>query len=224
MVFTLIFLFLFFVPYFSRALYWTFQTISQKSFLQLHSSVVSLPEDVSPGVEMSANYSALLDCNVGNNAKDSPEDSINKYSKRCTEVRVGALLIGADQGPYKWLLAVLLIVFNFFKALLTWRVSLMRDAEDRSGCTPNWGPRLLSRPIPPKTLDEYFPNRLQKLRQKLSRARNVFERSWWKNYFSGYRLDFYLHKLVTILFAFSLVAFFYNAWFWLWKTKVLVLL
>jgi uncharacterized protein YjbI with pentapeptide repeats len=48
------------------------------------------------------------------------------------------LLIGWDRGPWYWSTAFVLIVYNVLRAYLTRHLSMLRDAEDRSGYSPSW--------------------------------------------------------------------------------------
>jgi len=59
----------------------------------------------------------------------------------CQEWRVWHVLLGLDRGwshAHLVALALALVVYNLARALLTWRVGVLRDAEDRSGYTPSW--------------------------------------------------------------------------------------
>jgi hypothetical protein len=54
--------------------------------------------------------------------------------------RVVQLAVSADQGPLFLIPALLLILYYVARAFLTMRVAAMRDAEERSGCSPYFLP------------------------------------------------------------------------------------
>ncbi len=52
---------------------------------------------------------------------------------------VWQLLVGLDKGLFYFLLVLLpVILYNVLRAWLTYKVSLLRDAEERSGYSPRW--------------------------------------------------------------------------------------
>lgn len=64
----------------------------------------------------------------------------NLFSKclrpQCEEFRVVSLLLSADRSKMSFFLVIGLLIYNFCRAILTWRVGLLRDAEERSDVTP----------------------------------------------------------------------------------------
>jgi hypothetical protein len=63
------------------------------------------------------------------NFKLCPPDS-------CHQVPIWKLLLGLDRGYFNALLPIALILYNGCRAILTWRVSLLREEEERSGFSP----------------------------------------------------------------------------------------
>ena len=57
-------------------------------------------------------------------------------SPNCRSYRVIELLVGADGRWWTVALAIALLLYNLARALLTYRIALLRDAEERSGYTP----------------------------------------------------------------------------------------
>ena len=94
--------------------------------------------------------------------------------------RVWQLVLGADRGMLQWLPATALLVYNVFRALLTWCVAGMRDEEERSGHCP-------------------------RLRRD-GRFGSPFEAYGWLAW---------PHRAVTVLLWFAILMFAYNAYTWL---------
>jgi len=53
-------------------------------------------------------------------------------------VKLWRIILGVDKGWQHWLPAVVLILYNFCRLLLTYFVGPLRDDEERSGVTPSW--------------------------------------------------------------------------------------
>jgi uncharacterized protein YjbI with pentapeptide repeats len=58
------------------------------------------------------------------------------FSLDCRSVPIWRLLIGLDEGYANAVLPLALFLYNACRALLTWRVTLLREEEERSGFTP----------------------------------------------------------------------------------------
>jgi len=59
-----------------------------------------------------------------------------RNTDRLTQMTVFEKLISLEQGWLYAILAILLVMYNVGRGLLTWRIGPMRDEEDRSGYTP----------------------------------------------------------------------------------------
>ena len=58
------------------------------------------------------------------------------FSSECRSVPIWQLLVGLDRGLATALLPFALLLYNFCRAVLTWRVTLLREEEERSGYAP----------------------------------------------------------------------------------------
>ncbi len=109
-------------------------------------------------------------------------------SEVCQQRSVWQLMLGVDQNSLYWMLPLTLIVYNVLRGGLTYFVAPMRDEEERSGYSPHWvGEGLHAKPP------------------------MLYHKTWWQ----GYRVLYYVHRVVFVLGFIALAAFLYNAWHWL---------
>lgn len=99
----------------------------------------------------------------------------------CIEVPVWKLLLGIDKGYFYAGVFLLLSIYNLLRASLTYKVSLLKDEEDQSGCTPPWSA-------------QYERSSPWAVKNRASSSNE------------GYRLLYAFHRVVSVLFVFSLVA------------------
>ena len=60
------------------------------------------------------------------------------FAEECQQWPVWQLLIGFDRPPSFWLLALVLLLYNACRAVLTFGVVTLRDEEERLGRSPEW--------------------------------------------------------------------------------------
>lgn len=187
LIFNLLFLIAFFIPYVFKVLFWTAinraQNFSNRILVELENHTKAVGELITRLCERASLLGAdaeakCLNARISESILD--EETVNNFSKclaeHCEQMSVWQLVIGFDK-PLPFLtLIVALITYNLLKAGLTWIVAPMRDEEERSGFIPEWQG------------DE-----------------------WWK----GYRALFWAHQVVQVMFWISFIAFVYNANYWL---------
>jgi hypothetical protein len=59
---------------------------------------------------------------------------------RCREIPVWRVLLGSDTSVWVWMIGIVLLVYNVLRAILTYRVALLRDEQEASGVTPRYNP------------------------------------------------------------------------------------
>jgi len=59
----------------------------------------------------------------------------------CDSYTVLQLMLGIDKEPIYWLIPFTLVIYYILRGLLTYRVSALKDEEQRSGYTPTWSGR-----------------------------------------------------------------------------------
>lgn len=106
----------------------------------------------------------------------------------CEQWSALQLLLGSDQQGLLWLLPLILIFYNALRGGLTYFIAPLRDEEERSGYSPAWSgvSQMQHEPKP-------------------------YQREWWQ----GYRVLYYVHRVVSVLGLIALAAFVFNAWHWL---------
>ena len=111
-------------------------------------------------------------------------------SEECEKQSVLHILLGVDQGGLYWMLPTALIIYNILRGVLTYLVSPMRDEEERSGYSPVWVMKIADRENP-----------------------KVHHKEWWQ----GYRVLFYAHRMVFWLGFIAFAAFVINAYHWMFQ-------
>ncbi len=111
-------------------------------------------------------------------------------SEECEKQSVLNILLGMDQNSLYWMLPVALIIYNILRGVLTYLVSPMRDEEERSGYSPAWV-------------------------MKIADGKNP--KLYHKEYWQGYRVLFYAHRVVFWLGFIALTVFIINAYHWLFQ-------
>lgn len=177
MIFTLLFLTAFLVPYVVRTLGWI---AINRVEVQLESKLNHLDEVAASSVpKNSVSAIALQVFSQKAHAKLMPEGRLH--------TSVWRLLIGVDRGWTFWFTASLLILFNILRALLTYLVGPMRDAEERSGISPVY----------------LIPKGFKPLWREPSR---IFEAYGWL---------IRLHWVVSWLWYFAVGSFLFHVWHWM---------
>jgi uncharacterized protein YjbI with pentapeptide repeats len=92
---------------------------------------------------------------------DAIRDLTPCLASECKQFPIYQVLLGWDRGFYWSALVGALLLYNVLRGVLTYFVSLMRDAEERSGFTPLWWPRRefnqrLNQDDPPPTFTDYL--------------------------------------------------------------------
>ncbi|MDP2372446.1 pentapeptide repeat-containing protein [Reyranella sp.] len=119
----------FLTPYALRTVYWTFvnrvQTVATETAKQL-SDKLETSNATTSGLRVPDQTEIMLSAIKSFSPCFSPE---------CQSVPIWHLLLGLDRGILAFF-PIALIVYNVFRGILTWRVSLLRAEEERSGYSP----------------------------------------------------------------------------------------
>lgn len=128
--FHLLILVVFFVPYVARTTLWVGINRSQTAMMETNAQIQEVAEALVASNKPGAEILAQAANRVG--------DIQPCLTANCEEWAVWEVLIGVDRGVSYWLLVVSLILYNTSRGLLTWKVGLLRDEEERSGYSPAW--------------------------------------------------------------------------------------
>jgi hypothetical protein len=183
LLFHLLVLVAFFLPYAARTMTWVGVNRAQESIIsttaQLKRVADRLVEEGHPSSviqgESVAQLSRLQPC----------------LTRECTKLPIWKVLVGLDRGPGYWVLAVALLLYNFCRGLLTWRVAPLRDEEERSGHTP---------PLKGKPFQTF-------------EWRNGF--GWLRSWLNSYGWLIWPHRIVQGLLFVAALSFLFHAWDWL---------
>ena len=181
MLFTLLFLVAFFIPYLVKTAGWVVANQVQEEVSLGLSELDALADGTELGDESTR---ALLRSIAGSLRSRVPWDQPQGWS----ESRVWKLGLGLEREWTYWLTGLALIVFNLFRALLTFVVAPMRDAEERSGWSPGLRPRA-------ENSGELLKNPGAFL--------EVYGWLWWP------------HVAVRVLWWVAVGSFLFHAWHWL---------
>lgn len=211
LLFNLLFLIVFFLPFVAR----TIGLVATGNFQQ--DAVVVID---------------AIDKSIQNNENENPQ--LSKWSRSLIEVlkqnmpgyesdkweksQVWRVLLGVDKGPGILVPAILLLLYNLGRGALTYMISPMRDAEERSG----WTPALRSQSGKRRAekyqaafeeveriengSDVWVPSVQQKIGVKIHWAIGLTEAYGWL---------IWPHKILTVLLWFALLSFMWNALHWL---------
>ncbi len=116
LMFNLLFLLAFLVPYVVKVLFW-----ASVNRLQSYTEVVFLEQE----------NLTVVDSKAATNLSRCLADD-------CESITVLELVLGFDKGLLFWVFPIMLITYNLLKGWLTWKVAPMRDEEERSGYVPEW--------------------------------------------------------------------------------------
>jgi len=126
-------------------------------------------------------------------------------SSQCVETPIWRLLLQFDKGVFPSLLVISLIFYNLLRGFITWRVSLMRDEEERSGLSPPWRSiriRGRLRTWLPWAVIRKLPAFLERVSIRDSKYIQM-----------GYYPIFQAHRIMTVmLWSIVATAITYNAW------------
>lgn len=129
LVFTLMFLVAFFMPYVLKTAGWV-------SVSRVQGELKQHIEEARDRVEAlkSEEHPAARPLTVALEAAADrlPHDNDDRWQTKS----VWGLVIGTDKKWTYWVTAIVLIAYNLCRAVLTWFVATMRDAEERSGVSP----------------------------------------------------------------------------------------
>jgi len=116
LTFDLLFLVAFFSPYLAKVAFWAWV-----NRVQIYAEAVMSERTSAVGVDpgLIRNLSRCL-------------------AEQCDPMPAWQLIFGVDRGWLFCLLAIVLITYNALRAGITWRVSSLREEEERTGCSPAW--------------------------------------------------------------------------------------
>jgi hypothetical protein len=120
----------FLIPYGLRTAYW----VSVSTTQGLTAEAVNRFEAKLRDITASPDLSAASDTHLVELVLQSLKKVV--LCEGCREVPLWQILLGMDQGLQGAALPIALLLYNLCRALLTWRVSLLRDEEERSGFAP----------------------------------------------------------------------------------------
>ncbi len=202
LLFNLLLLIAFFLPYVARTGYWVAINRTQAATAELIHEARGRAEELRP------EYPKIADAVEG--LADSVERNLpgpdNPDSRRSQVWRV---VIGVDRGTWFWVSAVLLLVYNALRAALTLLVAPMRDEEERSGVSPAY--RVTGWSSRPREQAEREARGLARLRLRCSSL-------WWAattRWTECYGWLSWPHRVVTVIFWLAVASFAWNAWHWL---------
>lgn len=120
----------FLIPHFADALMWRAVAQTQQIAVDVKHTVEEITEEA---------------VRNGNNAASVVRQARLKLQLRecitathCIEWPLWKILLGIHRGRSYWMLAVVLLLYNASRAILTVNVGLLRDQEERSGYSPAW--------------------------------------------------------------------------------------
>lgn len=139
-------------------------------------------------------------------ATPTPDGLASCLSAECREVPLWSVVIGLDQGGLLWVPPIILILYNTFRLFMTYRVGVLRDAEERSGFSPHF---TVCHPPPYSSVNP----RPQKFGPR--------QRELWRRILSSYGWLWRIHKLLGWFFFLSVAAFIWHVLIWLRMTVLL---
>ncbi len=126
---TLILLIAFILPYFTKAAGWVAAAKAQES-------MESFVDDIETGLLNSTQVDAANTAIAEELIKSIRHKLPVPGNQEWEQAQVWELLLGVDKGPWYFFSTCMLILYNLFRGMLTWVVGPMRDAEERSGVSP----------------------------------------------------------------------------------------
>jgi hypothetical protein len=107
----------------------------------------------------------------------------------CVKEPIWRILLGLDAGGFLWFTAIALVVYNVLRALLTWRVSPMKEEQIVSDVTPRF--------LPPRymIIDRWQSGFLKKIRTVV-RSALLYGIDFLNSYGPYWRL----HQVIAIAF------------------------
>lgn len=129
LVFTLLFLVAFFTPYVLKTFVWVSVNRVQEELKQHIEDIRDRVEALESKEHPAAGPLAVALEAV---ADRLPQDNDVRWQTKS----VWKLVLGMDKKWWYWVTAIALLLYNLVRAVLTWFVAPMRDAEERSGVSP----------------------------------------------------------------------------------------
>jgi uncharacterized protein YjbI with pentapeptide repeats len=124
----LLLLLAFVIPYLIRAVTWVGANEAQVMIL----STANKLEDFANNIKTDEPRKSALIHEIAS------ELSKPCLSRNCKETAVWRILTALDREPQYWILVMALWLYNLSRGILTWRVSPLREEEERSGYCPRY--------------------------------------------------------------------------------------
>jgi len=128
-------------------------------------------------------------------------------STQCTETKVWKVLLGFHDG-WLFLSVLAVLVYNIIRLYLTFHVSRMKDAEERSGRSPLW------KPDGPSSFVFYSEHSsLEERDQRWYKLKGIS--TWLTSWPNGYSPLYKIHKMAKMLLIIAVLVSMYNLFYWL---------
>lgn len=131
--FHVLLLLLFLAPYGARAAFLVGQNRAQTAAVGMAGKVADQVEVASGALQVRGEVGALAESVALGIGEIGP-----CLALECREYPVYQVLLGWDRGVGWSLLVAVMLFYNLLRGVLTYHVSLMREAEERSGYSPPW--------------------------------------------------------------------------------------
>jgi hypothetical protein len=161
MLFHLLLLMAFILPYIARTIAWVSVNRVQESIITLKGHLHAL------GGQLQTEKGRVRE--IGRTLVGITDSIQPCLRETCTQFTVGQVIIGADRGATFSILAFALIFYNICRAVLTALVGPLREDEERSGYSP---------PLRYRTLHETVSLHFLSLKSSLGRRDDSFASRW----------------------------------------------
>lgn len=185
LLFTLVAVFTFFLPYLINIAVWRSVNLSQKLTSDIHTIVLNSVESIDGDNKTQTKVLESLNRNL--------QSSAPCFSGNCKRWQIWQLVLGIhrkNNGLFFGILSGVLIFYNLCRLYLTQQVSILRDSEQATGLTPRWQTEFFTFTYKNRNIRTSFP-------------------------ISGYKHLFYIHKFVRIVFWIAAISFTIHSVAWL---------
>jgi hypothetical protein len=208
LIFNLLFLCVFFLPFVARTVAWV---AAGKAQTEVVSRMEELEHTLASHRPSQPELVDLLTSSLRAIRSRMPGGAAETWR----ETAVWKLVLGIDKGLAIWISALLLLLYNIGRGAMTYIVAPMRDAEERSGYAPKRKAETWKRHRD-EYHDEVFADEVARHNWKpplIHRMR--ITQLWLAGYFDAYGWLIWPHRFLRVLFAFAVAAFLWNASHWL---------